>query len=121
MANHNSSSKEIPSAILVENPVPCHRYDNWLIPEANSNRNAHFASTVVDVSRGAKAIAGILAAHLVDLEAIRDGCKTTRLLFSANDTEALARLAVFSLSQLHEIAVDQVDSFNADSGEGASK
>lgn len=121
MANSNSSSNARCPAILVENPVPCHRYDNWLIPRANSNLDAHFASTVVDVSRGAKAIVGILATHLVDLGAIHDGCKTTRPLLGANDTEALARLAFFSLSKLHEMAVDQVDGFNADSGEETTK
>jgi hypothetical protein len=119
MANRNSISKETPSAILVKNPVPCHQYDNWLIPRANSNRNAQFASTVLDISRGAKAIAGILAIHLTDLQAIQDGCATIKPLMSAGDTEALARLAVFSLGQLHEMAVNQVDHFNTANDEAS--
>ena len=119
MANHNSSSNAIPTAILIENPVPSHQYDNWLIPATNNNRDAQFASIVLDVSRGAKAIASILTAHFIDLQAIHDGDQTTKPLLSAGDTEALARLAVFSLSTLHEMAVNQVDHFNAASDEAA--
>lgn len=120
MANTNSISKAIPAARLVKNPVPCHQYDNWLVPTADNNRNALFASTVLDVSRGAKAIAGILAVHLTDLQAIQDGCRTIKPLMSPGDTEALARMVVFSLGQLHEMAVNQVDQFNAANSEGAT-
>lgn len=120
MANLNSNSKAIPPAILVETPVPCHQYDNWLIPEAGNNRNALFASAVLDISRGAKTIAGILAVHLTDLQAIHDGCRTIKPLMSVGDTEAIARLAVCSLGMLHEMAVNQVDHFNAPDDKGAT-
>lgn len=121
MANRNNSIKETPAAILGKNPAAFHRYDNWLMPETQNNRDAQFAAAVLDVSRGAKAIAGILASHLVDLEAIHDGDSNSRPLLSAGDTEALARLAFFSLSTLHEMAVDQVDRFNTASMEGTTK
>lgn len=117
----NSSTKETLSAILVENPVPFHNYDNWLIPAANRNRDAQFASTVLDISRGTKAIAKLLAVHLIDLKAIQDGCRTVKPLMGEADTEALARLAVFSLGQLHEMAVEQVDRFNTAHDDGAAK
>lgn len=117
MANRNNISKATPSAILGKTPVPCHQYDNWLLPEISKNRDAVFAASVLDVSRGTKAIASILTTHLIDLQAIHDGDTASRTLLNVGDTEALARLAVFSLSKLHEMAVDHVDHLNA----GASK
>lgn len=120
MANHDSSSKAIPAAILGKNPVPCHRYDDWLIAAASTNPHAQFASAALDISRGAEAITSILTTHIIDLQAIHGGCKTSRTLLSARDTEALARLAVLSLNMLHEMAVEQVDQFNAADGEEAT-
>jgi len=111
MATHDSS-KATGAATLGKKPVPCHQYDNWLMPSAGANADALFASRVIDVSRGAKTIASILASHLVDLEATADGDDTTKPLLSPSDTDALARLAVFSLQQLHDMAVNQVDRLN---------
>lgn len=93
---------------------PCHKHDNWLVPAAAANRDAQFASAVVDVARGACVIASILSAHLTDLNAISSGAGgSVRLLLGPNDTEALARLAVFSLDQLCTLAENRVDYFNA--------
>jgi hypothetical protein len=112
MAPHISSNAT-PGAILGKIPVPCHSYDDWLMPSARNDKDAQFASTVIDVARGARAIASIMAQHLVDLNAIAGGAgESVRPLLSETDMECLARLAVFSLDQLQEIASNQVDRFN---------
>lgn len=95
-------------------PEPYHQYDNWLVPQAENNPDGLFASQVLDISRGAGVIVRILAAHLLDLNVIASGGgDSTHTLLSENDTEALARLAAFSLSQLHEMATDHVDRLNS--------
>jgi hypothetical protein len=95
-------------------PEPYHQYDNWLVPQAKNNPDALFASQVLDISRGSGVIVRILAAHLLDLNVIASGGgDSTYTLLSENDTEALARLAAFSLSQLHEMATNHVERLNS--------
>jgi hypothetical protein len=120
MATHDSS-KANPDAILVKTPAVCHEYDNWLLPAAKNNADAVFAATVVDVARGVRAIATIVSAHLVDLNAIAGGADdSVRTLLSENDVDALSRLAVHSLNGLYELASNRVDRFNTLADEGAS-
>lgn len=95
-------------------PESYHQYDNWLVPQAENNPDALFASQVLDISRGSGVIVRILAAHLLDLNVIASGGgDSTYTLLSENDTEALARLAAFSLSQLHEMATNHVERLNS--------
>ena len=101
-------------------PEPYHQYDNWLVPQAENNPDALFASQVLDISRGTAVIVRILAAHLLDLNVIASGGgDSTHTLLSENDTEALARLAAFSLKALHRNATDQVDRLNSKAEAGA--
>jgi hypothetical protein len=118
MANRNSSTPATSSATAAS-VGQCHTYDNWIVPEAERNTDALFASRVLDISRGTKVIASILCAHIVDLNAIADGAGGVRTLLSESDTEALARLAVLSLDDLHAMAVNQVDALNAKAIAGA--
>jgi hypothetical protein len=121
MANSNNNANRSDDAILGKSPVPCHEYDNWLLGSAKASPDAQFASAVVDVANGARAIATIISEHLVDLNAIVAGAgKHTRPLLNESDVEALGRLAVFSLDQLHEMASNQVDRLNS-LAEGAAK
>lgn len=116
----NDSSKAITAAILVKNPVACHSHDDWLLPAARNDSNALFASQVIDISRGARVIASIVAAHVVDLNAIADGAgNSVRPLLPEADLEALARLAVVSLDHLYKLAYDQVDVLNAKAEAGS--
>lgn len=108
----NDSSRAMPSAILGKSPVAFHQHDNWLVPTANKDANAQFASVVLDVARGARVIASILCNHLVDLQALSDG-GDTRPLLTNGDTEALARLAVVSLDQLYKLSEERVEDLNA--------
>jgi hypothetical protein len=114
----SAKQKNLPTqAVRLE---PCHHYDNWLVPEAESNPDAQFASRALDISRGTSVIARILAAHLLDLNAIASGGgDSTHPLLGENDTEALARLAVFSLKELHNMASNQVDRLNQQAEKGA--
>lgn len=114
MEQHNSSSNATTSASFINHSGPCHKLDNWLVSGAQLDSNAQFAAAVVDVARGAKVIASILAEHLVDLSAIAThSAPGVRTLLSENDTQALSRLAVFSLDQLYLLAEGRVDHFNA--------
>lgn len=119
MATHHSTA--LPqAAILGKIPAPLYSYDNWLLPPAESNQDAHFAAVVMDVARGTRAIAGILAMHLTDMQAIANGgAEDVRPLLRENEIEALARLAVFSLHELNLMASSQVDRLNAESEKGA--
>lgn len=96
----------------------CHKLYNWLLPSAETDLDARFAATTLDVSRGAKVIASILCEHLTDLAAQNDEPKT-KTLMSGNDTEALARLMVFSLGQLYTLANERVQHFNDQAEKGA--
>lgn len=113
MANRNSNARQADEASLSVIQKPCHQLYNWLEDGAESNADARFAATVLDVSRGTKVIASILCQHLVDLSWQRDDPENARLLLSGNDTEALARLMMFSLGQLNELADLRVEHFNA--------
>ena len=116
----NDSSKAISAAILVKNPAFCHSYDDWLLPAARSNPDAVFASKVIDLARGARVIASIVSAHVVDLNAIAAGAgSSVRPLLPEADLEALARLAVTSLDHLYKLSHDQVDALNAKAEAGS--
>ena len=110
----NNSSKAMDAAILAKNPAVCHVHDDWLLPAARSNSDAVFASKVIDIARGARVIASIVSAHVVDLNAIAGGAGgAVRPLLAESDLEALARLAVHSLDDLYALASNRVDDFNA--------
>lgn len=111
MEQRNSSTNANKGATTSAPLGPMHQLDGWLMPAARRNPDAQFASTVVSVAQGAKAIAGILASHLVDLNAITAG-ESVRTLLSETETEALARLAYFSLDQLSVMAENRVEHFN---------
>ena len=118
MANRNNNVSQQDDATPFVKHASCHTYDNWLVPAAR-HADAVFASKVLDVARGAKTIASIMASHLIDLNAIIGGASDTRTLLSENDTEALARLAVFALDELHSIATNRVDLLNTQAEKGA--
>lgn len=120
MEQRNSSTNAMPNARPLAQPGPCHKHDTWLVPGAELNTSAQFAAAVVDVALGTKAIASILSAHLTDLSAIASGAgDSVRTLLSDGDTQALARLAVFSLDQLYTLAESRIDHFNAQAAAGA--
>lgn len=99
---------------------PCHQPHTWHLPELRNDPEALFASTVVDVARGARVIVSILGAHLTDLSVRASGAgDDVRTLLSESDTEALARLAVFSLDELYAQAEGRVDVINAKAEVGA--
>lgn len=99
---------------------PCHQPHTWYLPELRNNPEAVFASTVVDVARGVGVIVSILGAHLTDLNARASGAgNDVRTLLSESDTEALARLAAFSLDELYSQAEGRVEGFNAKAAAGA--
>ena len=99
---------------------PCHQPHTWLLPELRNNHEAVFASTVVDVARGVGVIVSILGAHITDLSARAGGAgDDVRTLLSESDTEALARLAAFSLDELYSRAEGHVDALNAQAVVGA--
>lgn len=119
MANRNSSTNASTTATPPVLPGYCHTYDNWLLPEAQHNSDAQFASQVLDIAHGAQVIASIMAAHVVDLNAIAGGAgDSVRTLLSESDTEALARLAVFSLGELYRMAENRVDRLNSNAKSG---
>lgn len=120
MEQHNSSTNANKGATTSAGPEALHQPHDWLMRAARRNPDAQFASTVIDVARGAKAIASILASHLVDLNAINSGAgQSVRTLLSESETESLARLAYFSLDQLSVMAENRVDYFNAQVAAGA--
>ena len=120
MEHFNSNTDNKPSTSLMGQLGPFHNPDNWLMPAVAKNHDAQFAAAVVDVALGARAIASILSGHLTDLGAIASGADgSARTLLSESDTGALARLAVFSLNHLYELAEARVDHFNKQAAEGA--
>jgi hypothetical protein len=119
MAKCNSNASQQCDATPSTIQGPCHTYDNWLVPDAKHSSDAQFAADVLDVARGAQVIASIVAAHVVDLNAIAGGAgDSVRTLLSESDTEALARLAVFSLGQLYRMAENRVDFLNSKAAPG---
>lgn len=120
MAQPNSSTPSKTGATTSAVPETLHQPHDWLMLAAKRDPDAQFASTVIDVARGAKAIASILASHLIDLNAINSGAgQSVRTLLSENETESLARLAYFALDQLSVMAENRVDYFNAQAAAGA--
>jgi len=74
---------------------------------------------VIDVSRGVGVIVSILGAHITDLSARASGAgDDVCTLLSENDTEALARLAAFSLDELYSRAKGRVEALNAQAAAG---
>lgn len=118
MANRNSSAKATPSATLDKTPAAYHAHTKWLTTGAALDSNAQFADKVMDISRGCRAIGTILCQHLLDLNMMRDN-HSIRPLLNENDTEALARLMVVSLQDLHVAAEIQVERLNQVAHEGA--
>jgi hypothetical protein len=96
----------------------CHEMWNWLSAGAANDTNAQFAATVLDVSRGTKVIAGILCEHLTDL-GVQAHDPESKTLLTGNDSEALARLMVFSLDQLYRLADARVQYFNGQADKGS--
>lgn len=119
MANRNNNASQHNDASPATHIGPFHTYDNWLLSAAERDTNARFAARVLDISHGTKVIAQILCTHLIDLNAVIGGASDTRTLLSAADTEALARLAVCALDDLHEMATNRVDRLNAQPQQGA--
>lgn len=100
-------------------PMPCHQPHTWYRSELRNNHDAVFASAVIDVTRGVGVIVSILGAHLTDLNARASGAgDDVRALLSESDTEALARLAAFSLEELYSQAEARVEGFNAQAAVG---
>jgi hypothetical protein len=115
-----SSPEEKNSRKLGTYPDPCHQPHTWHLPELRNNYEAVFASTVIDVTRGVGVIVSILGAHLNDHNARASGAgDNVRTLLSESDTEALARLAAFSLEELYRQAEGRVDALNAQAAAGA--
>ena len=120
MANSNSNTNASKSATTRQIPVACHSYETWLLPDATRNLEAQFAAKVLDVANGTRVIASIMCGHVLDLNAIAGGASgSVRTLLSERDTEALARLAVFALDELHTMATDRVEFLNAQAQQGA--
>ena len=119
MANPNGNTTVNGDATTSVGYGPLHQLHDWLMPAAKRNPDAQFASAVIDVARGAKAIAGLLGTHLVDLNAINSGAgHAVRTVLSETDIESLARLSLFALNQLSTMAEYRVDYFNAQSAAG---
>lgn len=115
-----SSPEEKNPRMQGDHPEPCHQPHTWHLPELRNNYEAVFASTVVDVARGVGVIVGILGAHLTDLNARASGAgDLVRTLLSESDTEALARLAAFSLEELYSRAEGRVEALNEKAAAGA--
>ena len=114
------SPEEKNAAMRWDSPGPCHQPHTWHMPELRNNHEAVFASTVVDVARGVGVIVSILGAHLSDHNARASGAgDDVRTLLSESDTEALARLAAFSLDELYSRAEGRVDALNEQVAAGA--
>lgn len=114
-----SSSGAKNSRISGSHPGSVHQEHTWCLPELRNNYDAMFASTVVDVARGVGVIVSILGAHLTDLNLRASGAGDISTLLSDGDTEALARLAAFSLDELYSRAEGHVEALNAKATAGA--
>lgn len=99
---------------------PCHQPHTWHLSELRNNPEAVFASTVIDVARGVGVIVSILGAHLTDLNVRASGAgDDVCTLLSEGDTEALARLAAFSLDEIYARAEGRVEVLNKQVAAGA--
>lgn len=114
MANPNGNTTVNHGATTSACSDALHQPHEWLLATAKRNPDAQFASVVIDVARGAKAIAGLLGTHLVDLNAINSGAShTVRTVLSETEIESLARISLFALNQLSTMAENRVDYFNS--------
>lgn len=119
MANVNCSIEATAETTLHVDPKPIHARFSWLVPAAESDANAIFASHVMTITRGVKVISSVLRNYAVDAGAISSGAHGTRPLMSNNDVEALAGLAESSLYTLYELAEARIDSLNDQASKGA--
>lgn len=112
MANHESSTKEMSSAMPEKYLPPLWRPHSCLSSANKHSAEGSFAERTLKISHGAAVIAEILRSDVTE----RDAGNSP--LLDVNSIEALVGLLAESMRTLSDAAIDRIDFINAQASEG---